>query len=132
MFLFSRMAATLKSVEPNGRGKTNAFILRVLTDAAPLKCWYIPRHLEVNLQNPKGCGYALAAMATRLDAADMPSGRRTVQRSSIPSTLKKTSAVPGGRLMGASTSRKPGPIGATGRDLPLTTSRIFTWAEWPP
>ena len=34
--------------------------------------------------------------------------------------------------MGASTNRKSGPIWAMESELSLTSSRMFTWAEWPP
>lgn len=105
---------------------------RAHASAAPLKRWCMPTQLEVKLKNPQRCSYKLAAMATRLDAAEMPSGRFTSQRRSLSSTCRTRLALPGGWLMGASTSRKSGPIWATAMELPLTNSRIFTWAEWPP
>ena len=105
---------------------------RARMSAAPLKRRCMATQFEVKPKAPQRRGYSLATMATRLDVADMPSGRFTSQRRSLWSTCRTRLALPGGWLMGASTSRKSGPIWATAMELPLTNSRIFTWAEWPP
>lgn len=41
-------------------------------------------------------------------------------------------ALPGGRSLGASSSRKPGPNWATGIKSPFKIKVILTSAEWPP
>lgn len=105
---------------------------RAHMSAAPLDRRFMATRLEEERKNPQRCGYTLAAMATRLDSAEMPSGSRTSHRRSLWSTCRTMVASPGGWLMGASTSRKSGPIWATAMEPPLTNRRIFTWAEWPP
>src|SRR5207253_8136398 len=110
MLLFSRMAAELKSVEPNGEGRTNAITLRARAGAAPLKRRCIPTQLETKLKDPWQRNYTLAAIATRLDAAEMPSGRCTFQQRSLWSTCKTILASPGGWSLADSMKRKSGPM----------------------
>jgi len=105
---------------------------RAHVSAASLKRWRMPTQLEIKSKIPPGCGYKFAAIATRLDSAEMPSGRWIFQRRSFWSTCRTTLASLGGWLMGESTSRKSCPIWTTVIELPLTNSRILTWAEWPP
>ena len=54
--------------------------------------------------------YALAARATRLDSAEIPSGRCTFQRRSLWSTCKTMVASPGGWPLADSIKRKSGPM----------------------
>src|SRR5207249_6667550 len=97
----------------------------------------VDRHLADSIfrkqvEDPQFYSYALAVMAIRLEPADMPCGRRTFQHRSLWSTCKTTLASPGGWSKGSSTRRKSGPNCSTGMEPPLTSSRIFTWAECPP
>src|SRR5258706_10938684 len=61
----------------------------------------------------------------------MPSGSCTAQRSSWPSTLRKTCATPAGCSVGSSSSKKSGPICAMERAWPFTCNAITTLAECP-
>src|SRR5207302_2348997 len=73
---------------------------RAPLSAAPLKRRFMATQLETNLKlkDSQRCGYSLAAMATRLDVAEMPSGRCTFQRRSLWSTCRIKLALPGGWL----------------------------------
>src|SRR5438093_11413319 len=76
--------------------------------------------------------YSLSAMATRFELAEMPSGRRTFHRLSLSSTLSRMDASPGGYSAGDSTTTKSRPMWVMPMHVPLTMSRISTWAECAP
>ncbi len=76
--------------------------------------------------------YTLAAIATRFEPAEMPSGRCTFQRRSLWSTCRTRLALPGGWSPADSMKRKSGPMCVTLMDAPLTISRISTLAECAP
>ena len=75
--------------------------------------------------------YPAFVILTRSQSAESPSGRRTGQERSLPSTVKTMVASPGGWSMGWSSNRKSGPICAMGSDEPLTSKRISTRVEQP-
>ncbi len=75
--------------------------------------------------------YPAFAMTTRSQSAERPSGRRTGQERSLPSTLNTMVASPGGWSMGWSSKRKSGPICAMRSDAPFTSNRILTRVELP-
>src|SRR5947209_1107646 len=87
--------------------------------AAPFKHRFMTTQLETNLNDAPQRVYSLAAIVTRLDAAEMPqrdytvtamatrfepaempSGRRTFHRLSLSSTLSRMDASPGGYSVG--------------------------------
>lgn len=70
-------------------------------------------------------------IVTVRDALDIPSDNRTFQRRSLSSIRSSMVASLGGCSVADSRMRKFGPICATGIELPLSSKRIFTWAEWP-
>ena len=71
-------------------------------------------------------------MVTVREALDIPFGNRTFQRRSLASIRSSMVASLGGCSIADSRMRKSGPICTTGMELPLSSKRIFTWAEWPP
>src|SRR6266496_4114006 len=77
-------------------------------------------------------GQAAVVMVTRLEPAEIPSGRRTRQRRTLRSTRNTRLPSPGAWSVATSKKRKSGPNWTTGKDLPRSSRRIFTSAECPP
>ena len=70
-------------------------------------------------------------IVTVREALEMPLGNRTLQRRSLASTHSSSIASQGRCSVADWRMRKSGPICTTGMELPLSSKRIFTLAEWP-